>query len=62
MRFRGDRISTFPRLEVDGGVKVANTKDLAVAGVDVFVAGSAIFESPDYRATIQQLREAIDAR
>lgn len=49
-------------LEVDGGIKVANAKELAVAGVDVFVAGSAIFESQDYRATIQQLREAIDAR
>ncbi len=49
-------------LEVDGGIKVTNAKDLANAGVDVFVAGSAIFGSGDYRATIQQLREAIDAR
>ena len=49
-------------LEVDGGVKVANAKELAVAGVDVFVAGSAIFESPDYAMTIKQLREAIEAR
>jgi ribulose-phosphate 3-epimerase len=48
-------------LEVDGGVKVNNAKELAVAGVDVFVAGSAIFESPDYKATIQHLREAIEA-
>ena len=49
-------------LEVDGGIKPSNAKELAAAGVDVFVAGSAIFESPDYRATIQQLRDAIDAR
>ncbi len=49
-------------LEVDGGVKVANAKELAVAGVDVFVAGSAIFESRDYAMTIKQLREAIEAR
>lgn len=49
-------------LEVDGGIKIANAKELAAAGVDVFVAGSAIFESPDYVMTIKQLREAIEAR
>ena len=46
-------------LEVDGGIKAANAKDLAEAGADIFVAGSAIFESPDYRKTIQTFREAI---
>ena len=46
-------------LEVDGGIKAANAKDLAEAGADIFVAGSAIFESPDYRKAIQTFREAI---
>lgn len=49
-------------LEVDGGVKVANAGELAQAGADVFVAGSAVFESPDYKSTIQKLREAAQAR
>lgn len=48
-------------LEVDGGIKVTNARELSEAGVDVFVAGSAIFESPDYKMTIRQLRDAIDA-
>jgi ribulose-phosphate 3-epimerase len=49
-------------LEVDGGIKATNAGELAKAGVDVFVAGSAIFGSADYKATIQQMREAIAAR
>lgn len=49
-------------LEVDGGIKFTNAKELAEAGVDVFVAGSAIFESPDYKTAIQKLREAIQAK
>jgi ribulose-phosphate 3-epimerase len=44
------------RLQVDGGIKVANIADVAVAGADTFVAGSAIFGSDDYRATLQQMR------
>ncbi|MFQ5780818.1 MAG: ribulose-phosphate 3-epimerase [Nitrospiria bacterium] len=44
-------------LEVDGGVKVENAGMLAKAGIDVFVAGSAIFQSPDYGQTIKALRE-----
>ena len=48
-------------LEADGGIKVTNARELSEAGVDVFVAGSAIFESPDYKTTIRQLRDAIDA-
>jgi ribulose-phosphate 3-epimerase len=44
-------------LEVDGGVKVDNTQMLSKAGVDVFVAGSAIFQSPDYAQTIKALRK-----
>jgi ribulose-phosphate 3-epimerase len=47
------------RLEVDGGVKVDNIRDIARAGADMFVAGSAIFGSKDYRATIAAMRAAI---
>jgi ribulose-phosphate 3-epimerase len=46
-------------LEVDGGVTVANIADIARAGADTFVAGSAIFGSKDYRATIAQMRDAL---
>jgi len=47
------------RLEIDGGVKVDNIADIAAAGADTFVAGSAIFGTSDYRATIGAMREAI---
>jgi ribulose-phosphate 3-epimerase len=46
-------------LEVDGGVKVDNIAAAARAGADTFVAGSAIFGSTDYRATIAEMREAL---
>ncbi len=46
-------------LEVDGGVNVSNIADIAGAGADTFVAGSAIFGSKDYRATIAQMRGAL---
>ena len=49
------------RLEVDGGVKVDNVGRIAKAGADTFVAGSAIFGSGDYRATIDAMRRAIAA-
>jgi len=49
------------RLEVDGGVKVDNIGAVAAAGADTFVAGSAIFGSKDYAATIRAMRAAIDA-
>ena len=45
------------RLEVDGGVKVDNIAEVAAAGADTFVAGSAIFGSEDYRDTIRQMKE-----
>jgi ribulose-phosphate 3-epimerase len=45
-------------LEVDGGVKVDNMKELAAAGATIFVAGSAIFGSKDYTDTIRQMRQA----
>lgn len=44
------------RLEVDGGVKIDNIHAIAEAGADTFVAGSAIFNTPDYRATIAAMR------
>ena len=44
------------RLEVDGGVKVENIREIAQAGADTFVAGSAIFGSSDYAATIAAMR------
>ena len=43
-------------IEVDGGIKPRNAADAAAAGADVLVAGSAIFESADYAATIRALR------
>jgi ribulose-phosphate 3-epimerase len=46
-------------LEVDGGVKIDNITAIARAGADTFVAGSAIFGSSDYRATITKMREAL---
>jgi ribulose-phosphate 3-epimerase len=44
------------RLEVDGGIKVDNIRRVAEAGADTFVAGSAIFGQPDYRAVIEKMR------
>lgn len=47
------------RLEVDGGVGPANIAEVAAAGADTFVAGSAIFNQPDYKAVIDQMRQAL---
>jgi ribulose-phosphate 3-epimerase len=44
------------RLEVDGGISVKNIAAVAAAGADTFVAGSAIFNQPDYRVVIEQMR------
>ncbi|EJC6765990.1 ribulose-phosphate 3-epimerase [Vibrio parahaemolyticus] len=44
------------RLEIDGGVKVDNIREIAEAGADMFVAGSAIFGQPDYKQVIDQMR------
>src|SRR5215472_8149155 len=49
------------RLEVDGGVKIDNIASIAKAGADTFVAGSAIFGTKDYAATIAALRAAVAA-
>ena len=47
------------RLEIDGGVKVDNIGEIAAAGADMFVAGSAIFGQPDYRAVIDKMRSEL---
>ncbi len=44
------------RLEIDGGVGVKNIREIAAAGADTFVAGSAIFNAPDYAGVIRQMR------
>jgi len=47
------------RLEIDGGVKTENIKEIASAGADTFVAGSAIFNTKDYKKTIDQMRSEL---
>jgi len=54
-----DRTQSHALLEVDGGVKVDNAAQVLEAGADILVAGSAIFESQDYAATITALRTAV---
>ena len=54
-----DRSGRAIRLEVDGGVKVDNIADIAKAGADTFVAGSAIFGQKDYRAVIAAMHGAV---
>jgi ribulose-phosphate 3-epimerase len=49
------------RLEIDGGVKADNIREIAAAGADTFVAGSAIFGSKDYAQTIKAMRSEIAA-
>ena len=48
------------RLEIDGGVKAANIREIAEAGADTFVAGSAIFNTDDYKATIDAMRAELE--
>ncbi len=48
------------RLEIDGGVKVDNIAEIAQAGADMFVAGSAIFNQPDYKQVIDNMRRELD--
>jgi ribulose-phosphate 3-epimerase len=54
-----DRAGLPIRLEVDGGIKVANIGKIAAAGADTFVAGSAIFGAADYAATIAAMRREV---
>ena len=49
------------RLEIDGGVKTGNIREIAAAGADTFVAGSAIFGSDDYAMTIAEMKAEISA-
>lgn len=48
-------------LQVDGGVKIENIGEIAAAGADTFVAGSAIFGKPDYASIIRKMRDAVSA-
>lgn len=54
-----DQVNPAIRLEVDGGIKVDNIAKVAQMGADMFVAGSAIFNSDDYAKTIAAMRQAI---
>ncbi|QLH42191.1 MAG: ribulose-phosphate 3-epimerase [Coxiellaceae bacterium] len=54
-----DQYQLSARLAVDGGVKTDNIATIAAAGADMFIAGSAIFESPDYHATIAAFRQQL---
>jgi ribulose-phosphate 3-epimerase len=47
------------RLEIDGGVNVNNIREIAAAGADTFVAGSAIFNAPDYKEVIDKMRSEL---
>ena len=59
VRARIDRLGGATRLEIDGGVKVANIRAAAEAGADTFVAGSAIFDAGDYSTVIARMREEL---
>ena len=59
VRQRIDALGKPIRLEIDGGVKVDNIGQIARAGADMFVAGSAIFGAKDYASTIAAMRAAI---
>jgi ribulose-phosphate 3-epimerase len=60
-RRRIDATGRAIRLEIDGGVKVDNIREIAAAGADTFVAGSAIFGSKDYAQTIKAMRAETSA-
>jgi ribulose-phosphate 3-epimerase len=57
LRQRITQLGLQVELQVDGGVKIDNIGAIAAAGADVFVAGSAVFDSDDYAATIAALKE-----
>ncbi|HDR1021247.1 TPA: ribulose-phosphate 3-epimerase [Pasteurella multocida] len=59
VRKRIDQSGFDIRLEVDGGVKVNNIAEIAKAGADMFVAGSAIFDQPDYKKVIDEMRQQL---
>ena len=47
------------RLEIDGGIKLENIREVADAGADTFVSGSAVFGEPDYSEIIQKMRDSL---
>jgi ribulose-phosphate 3-epimerase len=61
VRRRIDRLGRDVWLEVDGGVKADNIAEIAAAGADTFVAGSAIFGAKDYAAILREMRRRVDA-
>jgi ribulose-phosphate 3-epimerase len=61
LRARIDSAGFKVRLEVDGGIKPGNIREVAQAGADMFVAGSAIFGAEDYAATIAEMRKELAA-
>ena len=61
VRDRIDKLGKDIRLEIDGGVKADNIGAIAAAGADTFVAGSAIFNAPDYATVIAQMRAEVAA-
>ena len=61
IRERIDRTGKPIRLEIDGGVKPENIAEIAAAGADTFVAGSAIFGQPDYADVVRRMKDAVAA-
>ena len=61
VRERIDRSGRAIRLEIDGGVKPDNIGEIAAAGADTFVAGSAIFGQKDYADVVRRMKAAVDA-
>src|SRR5688572_3146443 len=61
VRDRIDKLGKDIRLEIDGGVKADNIREIAAAGADTFVAGSAIFNAPDYSDVIAKMRLEVAA-
>lgn len=61
VRERIDNSGRAIRLEIDGGVKADNIAEIAAAGADTFVAGSAIFNAPDYADVIGRMKDAVAA-
>ena len=61
VRERIDRTGKPIRLEIDGGVKPDNIGEIAAAGADTFVAGSAIFGQPDYADVVRRMKDAVAA-
>ena len=59
LRKRIDEKKLSTLIEIDGGVKISNMKELKICGADVFVAGSAIFQSEDYSLTLSQMKKEI---